>query len=378
MNLEIDLKTAEKIIEIIGETGKQNFDPHDVSDVDILKGIASKIDNNEQLNQGEKDILTNFLYLNAVMDQGRDPVGVKELATRVTNEAYKADIKFLHNPNNFFENPRFFTRILQQEHEKVKKERNKILKMRAYSLFDTRINPYTMHRWGTVMLCLKKLSEDHLTLLSFMKKAGRANNIPNLIRDNDEYGLGNAIGYKACHLLVKWLIHTFPIIERSDLRWGNNSYEIPLDSNVGGVFMRSGLLFLFTNEEELWDTKCWIEQSNERVNLSAQRLNNLRISEDHPISQELNEILSAWGLRKRNLMKSLNAFVLRLQKRNFDISIGQLDDGFMHIGQNYCKNQELPLCNKCPLNELCLANNKEPLLKTQFYCGTGQGVFFGR
>ncbi len=378
MKLDISFEEGEEIIKIVAETGKKNFGVHDISDCEILKHTFFKIKNKERLSEDEKNLLLNFLYLNVVMDQGKDPEGVKRLLIRVTNKVYNQGISFLHDPNQFFRNPRVFTEVLKEEHEKVKKVRAGIRGLGArYNLFDTKINPYTMHRWGTVMLCLKKLYEDNKTLLSFILESGRADNIAEYIRNDTEYGLGNAIGYKASRLLIKWVIHTFPIIERNDLRWGPNSYEIPLDSNVGRVFMRSGLLFLFVNENQLWESRCWIEQTNGRINLSAQRLNELRIPENTPIENELQEILRNWGVRKRNLIKSLNAFILKLNQKGIKSTIGQLDDGFMYIGQNFCRNDKA-ICNKCPLNEVCLANNKEPLLKTQYYCGVGAGVFFGR
>lgn len=376
MNTSINPETGEEIIYIIANTGKRHFGIHDVSRAKPIKPILKKIMLGRSLAKKEEDLIANFLYLNAVMDQERDPEGVRDLLVRVTNISYRNNIRFLHNPNDFFKNPSFFSKILGEEHQKVKKARSKILKIRAYSLFDTKINPYTMHRWGTVMLCLKKLTEANMSLLSFMKSVRRANNIPNLIRNNNEYGLGNAIGYKATRLLIKWLIHTFGIIKGDDLLWGKNSYEIPLDSNVGGIFMRSGLLFLFATEDELWRSRCWIEQRNGRVNLSAQRLNNLRIKENSFIIDDLNEILRKWGVRKKNTMKSINAFILRLNKKGIDISVGELDDGFMYIGQNFCKNEVIPLCVKCPLSKICVANTAEPLLKSRYYCGAGRGVFY--
>ncbi|MCG2720283.1 MAG: hypothetical protein L6266_06200 [Nanoarchaeota archaeon] len=379
MNLDICFKEGEEIVKIIAETGRKNFASHDVSKCEVLENISEKVNKRQELTNQEKELLTNFLYLNVVMDQGRDPEGVKQLLIQVTNKAYNEGINFLQYPNQFFKNPRFFTKTLKEEHEKVKEVRARISGLGSrYNLFDTKINPYTMHRWGTVMLCLKKLYEDNRTLLSFIKNSGRADNIPEIIRNDNEYGLGNAIGYKACRLLIKWLIHTFPIIKDRDLRWGPNSYEIPLDSNVGGVFMRSGLLFLVATEDDLWSSKCWIEQTNKRINLSAQRLNDLRIPEGIPIENELQSVLSSWGVRKRNLMKLLNAFVVKLNNKEYLATIGQLDDGFMYIGQKYCKNEGVPLCEKCPLSNVCLSNNKEALLKTQYYCGTGVGVFFGR
>jgi len=378
MDLRIEFDQAERIVERIAKTGSQNFAIHDLTACDILRETAEKVKRRESLSRQEKQLLTNLLYLNAVMDQGRDPEGVRLLLIRVTNKAYRAGIRFLHEPTHFFDRPVFFAEALREEHQKVKLERAKISGIGPrYSLFDTTINSYTLHRWGTAMLCLKKLKENGRDLLSFILESPRADSVADRVRNHNDYGLGNAIGHKASRLLVKWLIHTFPVIESADSRWGPNSYEIPLDSNVGRVFMRSGLLFLFKNEEELWSSRCWIRQSDGKVNLSAQRLNHLKIPAGTQIESELRHVLATWGVKRRNLIKSLNAFVLRLNQKGIECTIGQLDDGFVHIGQKFCKNATTS-CAKCPLAELCLANNKETALRTEYYCGVGAGVFFGR
>lgn len=192
MNTEISPEMGDEIIKAIANTGKANSGTHDISEAEPIKPIIKKIKKQENLDEEEKNLISIFLYLNAVMDQGRDPEGIRLLLVRVVNRAYKENIRFLHNPDDFFTSTSFFTKILKEEHQEIKKERAKITNIRAYSLFDTKINPYTMHRWGTVMLCLKKLTESQKTLLSFMKTAKCADKIPDLIRNDYEYGLGNA------------------------------------------------------------------------------------------------------------------------------------------------------------------------------------------
>jgi adenine-specific DNA glycosylase len=39
---------------------------------------------------------------------------------------------------------------------------------------------------------------------------------------------------------------------------------------------------------------------------------------------------------------------------NSGYGIGDLDDGLIYIGTNYCYNHDQPLCNKCPIKNLCL------------------------
>jgi adenine-specific DNA glycosylase len=48
---------------------------------------------------------------------------------------------------------------------------------------------------------------------------------------------------------------------------------------------------------------------------------------------------------------------------NSNYGIGDLDDGIIHIGTNFCKNHDIPLCNNCPIKDLCegFLNKKELL-----------------
>jgi hypothetical protein len=381
IDIEVNIRDCEEILKRINEVGRNNFLVHDISEVGIFKDwfeIKNRkiIKNNFEKDPTNKIILTNFLYLNAVMDQGRDPEGVRQLLVRVTNLLYSKDINFLHEPEKFFKNTIFISNILQDEHKEVKKIRKPETGISSYSLFDTKINPYTMHRWGTVMLCLKKLKESKLNLLEFIKRAGYAEKASVIIRNDNEFGLGNAIGYKASRLLIKWLIHTFKVINENNQRWGPNSFELPLDSNVGGILMRSGYIFAFTTPDELWNSRCWIKQPDGRINLSAQRLRDLDIIVEKNFKKTMKEMLSQWGrINKLNIMRTINTFVYNFLKDGMNISIGQLDDGFMHIGK-HCINTDIPNCNDCDINDICLANTKVNVLKFKYYCGTGQGVFY--
>ena len=377
MNTAITFEEARRIVELIAEVGRRNFDSHDVSACNVLKPILDKRKRGKGITEDEANLLANFLYLNAVLDQGRDPKGVKQMLIGVTNRAYQRGIRYLHDPDEFFKHVGDLVELIAEEHERVKMIRRPETGIQAYSLWGTRVNPYTMHRWGTVLLCLKRMADNGLTLLTYINQAGKAENVPRLIRDDETYGLGDAIGWKAARLWVKWITHTFGIVRGDPLLWGPNSYEIPLDSNVGGVTMRTGLLFLITNERDLRETQCWIKQADGRINLSAQRLNQeIAIPDNFPLDRELREVLRAWGQRRRNFIRFLNAFVLHLQRQAAEVSIGQLDDGFLHVGQNFCHNDSAPDCPRCPLRTVCKANTQEPELKTKYYCGTGQGVFF--
>ena len=42
---------------------------------------------------------------------------------------------------------------------------------------------------------------------------------------------------------------------------------------------------------------------------------------------------------------------------------GELDDGLMYIGQNYCLSKEPPKCGKCPISDLCVGNTDSNLIE---------------
>lgn len=43
--------------------------------------------------------------------------------------------------------------------------------------------------------------------------------------------------------------------------------------------------------------------------------------------------------------------VLLYEDKNY--TVGELDDGLMYIGTNFCFNHDHPKCDECPLKKLC-------------------------
>ncbi|HIP16748.1 MAG TPA: hypothetical protein EYG76_00365 [Methanothermococcus okinawensis] len=74
------------------------------------------------------------------------------------------------------------------------------------------------------------------------------------LKNHERYGLGSAIGDKACHLFVKWYIHTLNLTTREDDGWDKWSFEVPFDSNAGRVLFRAGF---FTSLADLEDYENW-------------------------------------------------------------------------------------------------------------------------
>ena len=109
---------------------------------------------------------------------------------------------------------------------------------------------YAVYRWGVPLavpyLLEKDLQKENKTstepLVDFLESFISAEIMSREIKDNERYGLGKAIGDKAAHLFVKWYIHTFKLCKNTTTSWGNNSFELPFDSNVGKVLLRTGYL----------------------------------------------------------------------------------------------------------------------------------------
>jgi hypothetical protein len=325
-----------------------------------------------------REVIARYLYLNAVLDQGRDSVGVHLLLARVTNRLYEElGLRFLDDPLQFFSNLPRVIPMIEEEHKRVKAERSPLFpRITNYSLYDQyRVTPWVAFRWGAPLGNILRFSQEGRGLVSWLSGFPSGELAAIAIKSDPLYGLGGAIGEKASRLFVKWVAYTAQLAPA----WPPNSYEVPLDANVGRVLMRTGFIFAFIDQEDMTKGKPspWTEQGDGKVNLSAQSLNDRPLKRVEEIENDLLALLERWGLgRSRSnvrLMKTLN--VILAQARGNDAPIGRLDDGFMAVGRDICFNSN-PECHRCPLDDLCIASHQVPALRTQFYCGTGAGVFY--
>ena len=326
-----------------------------------------------------REVIARYLYLNAVLDQGPDSLGVHLLLSRVTNRLYEElRLPYLDEPTQFFANLSRVIPVIEAEHAAVKAERGPAMqRIKNYSLYgdEYRVTPWIAFRWGSVLGNILRFEQQRGGLLQWMNSfpSGEATAIA--IKEDRLFGLGGAIGRKASRLFVKWAAFT----ARLEPAWPPNSYEVPLDVNVGRVLMRTGYLFAFLDQEDMvkGEPKPWTEQKGGGINLSAQSLNNRPLQRIEEIEPDLFSLLARWGLgRSRThirLMKTLN--VLLAQARGGDAPVGQLDDGFMAIGRDICRNDAADV-DRCPLQDVCIAARQVPDLRTRFYCGTGAGVFY--
>jgi len=386
----VDINKCKKLLLTIADIGKRNPCVPLIQD---LFPFRHYFDNNgniikNQLSENDglwtrREILTRFLFLQSVLDQGPDILGIRQLLKDVTNNLYQKEVRFLHRPLDFFKEVGISVDEILHSHENIKKIRaedwakeNKSTANR-YNLFmdnSKQVLGYAVYRWG-VPLAVPYLLEKDLDnnnqqsaepFVDFLERFDSSEKMSQEIKDDERYGLGKAIGDKAAHLFAKWYIQTFSLCRRNDVNWGKRSYEVPFDSNVGRVLFRTGFLLELANllDLEEWDV---IQKNGGKGGKHYIRVTNLRGKKVQTLDtsqgcglQILNLIKQYFGSRKRSveIQQIPNALL-----ENSNYGIGDLDDGMIYIGTNFCRNHDVPLCENCPIKELCEGyNNKKELI----------------
>jgi len=213
-----------------------------------------------------RELLLRFLLLNAVIDQGPDIKGVRELLISVTNRLYREEVRFLHKPLSFFEQLGLAIDQILEKHKSIKAVRAAIWaaenrsNAKRYNLFmdnSKQALNYAIFRWGVpialpLLLERDNRDEEHqpVVLLDYLESWKSAEMMSQQIKARERYGLGKAIGDKACHLLAKWMVVSFRLAQRKDPSWGEFSFEVPYDSNAGRILWRTGFLLKWASEEE--------------------------------------------------------------------------------------------------------------------------------
>jgi len=157
-------------------------------------------------------------------------------------------------------------------------------------------------------------------------------------------------------------------MKRKDESFGPLSYELPFDSNAGRVLFRTGFLL---NCTELSDYEKWevIQKGRGKGGEDYIRVTNIRGKKSNVLSTS-KEMMDAYEticikylkVRKRRpstieIQQVPNTLLL-----GTEYGIGDLDDGLIYIGTNYCYNHDKPKCKECPIRNFCLGYNKESLI----------------
>lgn len=224
-------------------------------------------------------------------------MGVHLLLSRVTNRLYEElGLPYLDQPLVFFSNLPTVIPVIEVEHERVKAERGPLFpRITNYSLYDQyRVTPWVAFRWGAPLGNVLRFSQESGGLMEWLNSHPSGEAAAIAIKSDPLHGLGGAIGEKASRLFVKWVAFTAQLSPA----WPVNSYEVPLDTNVGRVLMRTGYIFAFFIQEDMTrgSPPPWTAQEGGKVNLSAQALNNRPLRRIEEIEDELMALLQTWGM----------------------------------------------------------------------------------
>ncbi len=321
------------------------------------------------------------MLVSAVLDQGPDLEGVRLLLKNVVNSLYEKEVRIFHKPLDFFKELGISVDEILVKHKGIKEIRSKIwakenkTNPNKYNLFTDRTNQvlgYAVYRWG-VPLCVPYLLEKDITkrgenavepLVEYIESWDSAEIMSQQVKDNERYGLGKAIGDKAGHLFAKLYIHTFGIARRKDSAFGPLSYELPFDSNAGRVLFRTGFLL---NCAELDDYEKWevIQRGKGKGGENYIRVTNIRGKKSSILSLS-KKIMDAYvkvcveylKVRKRRPSSIEIQQVPNILLLDTEYGIGDLDDGLIHIGTNFCYNHNNPRCEECPIKNFCLGYNE--------------------
>jgi len=386
------MKDEQKLTELlvkIAEVGKKHPSPPPIANLFPFRHyfdgsgilLRDKLSENDGL-WTRREILTRFLFLQAVLDQGTHIEGIRRFLTDVTNSLYEKEIRFLHKPIDFFRELGISVDELLQKHESVKKiyapiwaaENQSTESKYSLMTFDGKASKqvlnYAFHRWG-VPLAVPYLLEKDLQkngkessepLVEYLERFASAEIMCQEMKDDERYGLGKAIGDKAAHLFAKWYVHCFELAKRKDDTWGKYSYELPFDSNVGRILLRTGALLQFATMQD-YQQKNIIQLDGGKKGTHYLRVTDIRgmkptlIAPDSALGKRYLDVMKTYfGQKKRivEIQRLPNALLI-----DTDYAIGDLDDGIVHIGTTYCLNHETPKCAKCPINKFCEGYQKQ-------------------
>lgn len=373
-------KKGQELLVTISKIGKKCFAKPDIDRIEPFSHFFDK-DKNLIISDLDKldgpwtrrELITRFLLLNAVLDQGPDIEGLRLMLIKVTNELYQKEIRILHRPLDFFKELGISIDRIQDVHKAIKElraeewARKNQSKPTKYSLLIDahQLLNYAVFRWGVPLCVPLILEKDGKTLVDYLEGCDSAELMSKEIKDNERYGLGKAIGDKAGHLFAKWYVYSFGLSKKQDKGWSNLSFETPFDSNVGRILFRTGF---FLNWASIKDYENWdvIQKGEGKGKLNHIRVTNIRGNKSD-IALRDSELLKKYKTicveylcthgrspQTIEIQRIPNALLL-----DTGYGIGELDDGLVYIGTNFCLNHENPKCKDCPINTLCEGHNNQ-------------------
>ncbi|MGQ9585317.1 MAG: hypothetical protein ACUVXG_07945 [Anaerolineae bacterium] len=385
---------SQRLLKTVALVGREHPSPPPLQKVEIFAPYfdqASGLPTGLERRDGactRREILLRYLLLNAVLDQGPDTEGVRRLLTDVTNALYRQEVRFLHKPEVFFQELGIAVDQISSVHGMVKNLRAtqwaaaNQSQVSKYSLFldgAQQVLNYAVFRWGSplavpLLLTKDEVAEEHRpeSLFRYVTGWRSAEIMSKHLKTHPRYGLGKAVGDKATHLFAKWLIHTFPLVESDDPGWGPFGFEVPFDSNAGRVLFRTGFFLQWASLEEYkkWDV---VRPGKGKKGAHYLRVTNVRnkssgrAKSDSLLFETYCELYAKHLKIGRGAPRTFPVQRIPLALLlNTGYTPGELDDGLMYIGTQYCFNHADPLCADCPVHAHCLGHAGNRSLITDY------------
>lgn len=401
-NCEINWDNLLELVRRISEFGKENSLVPPLNEIELFRyyfddeGILKHNELDDRDGKfTRREILSRYLLLGIVLDQGPDMKGVRELLKNVITQFYRNEIRVFHTPIDFFHELGISIDEIVKKHASIKEiraedwARDNDSNPEKYNLFFTQspngivstnqVLDFAIHRWG-VPLCVpllleqdnKRRGEDSIQpLIDYIESFDSAEIMSQQIKDNNRYGMGSAVGDKACHLFAKLYISVFKLVtdnKSGDLGWTDLSYVAPLDSNAGRILFRTGFWLTWANLDDLIRWNVIQEDGKGDANYNI-RVTNIRGRKTDCIPQKTEEfnsyknfVINYWKIgkqpRKVDIQHIPTIIIQKLNDKGSDLTLANFDDGLMKIGTSFCRNHNRPECENCPINDLCLANNE--------------------
>lgn len=348
-----------------------------------------------------REVLARFLLLMAVLDQGPDIEGLRQMLINMTEILYRKEIRFLHRPAALFREIGIVVSKLVATHETIKSARAEVwarenqTKEERYNLLQydnnqTKPLHYIVARWGVPLLLPLFLTEDPSpqfdfqqndnpsVLIDYLEHWPSAEQMSRQLKSHDRYGLGKAIGDKACHLFTKWFVSTFRLARRNGCGWSDFAYEVPYDSNAGRVLWRTGYL-LHWADESAYTKRGVLRPGAGKGGTTYIRVTNIRgMGSERPLSEDEKalhaEICTAYlqthkvTPRRTQIQHLQHIYLLKHTREHSDdpLTVAHFDDGLIYIGTQFCLNHADPRCDKCPIQTLCEGYQQQRRLITDF------------
>lgn len=389
------MKHLKDIVVAIAQVGLDNYLKPPVAKIDVFRHFFSNgVLDDSRLDERDggctrRELLLRMLLLNAVLDQGPDIEGVREMMVETVNHLYQNEVRIFHRPLDLFKEINVSVEEIWKRHEQVKSRRaaqwaqinqTSATKYNLYMDGSKQTLNYAIFRWGVPLALSYLLSQNQggeqaTALVDYLETYSSAEQMSDQLKEHHKFGLGKAIGNKACHLFAKWMVSTFGLArKKNDTGWSEYSYEVPFDSNAGRVLWRTGYLSSLASEDEY--KKNEVIQINKGKKgthyIRVTNMRGMRVSADIPT--DLVDVykgicvnhLKSHKIEPRKVEIQRFQHALLWQSKEENLTVSAFDDGLIEIGRNYCLNHEQPRCESCPINQHCKGYQSNNALITEY------------